>query len=220
MKDIYLSIFLDIVQFAAMIAVHVASVLGHRIHRIAPPINTGRERVMKEFIGFGVLLALIVAPMAMAANGVPGDGSETYNVFPVVPSGIGPYSSFLAVTNYNTTVTGDWSLDDGKWPLVIITHISGGVLNDQTNKFELGRGDTLFVQPSEIDCASGNICKVTICAPNANTQADPSTAIPSTINTPAMTSMLFWTNDGAVIAITDPIAAAVSTGGGICSTAN
>jgi len=145
-------------------------------------INLDREGIsMKKFIGFGTLLALIVAPLGMASAQVV---FADCNYYPVVPSSVGTYSSFLGITNNGPA---DWSEDnDPPNPIDVVRSVPG--LTDQTTNFDIEAGSTIFIEPSAFSCNSGGVCRVTIGAPAA-----------------VMTSSLFWTNDGAVIAITSPV---------------
>jgi hypothetical protein len=138
---------------------------------------------MRKFIGFGLLLALIVAPMATALG-------ASCNLYPVVPSSVGPYSAILAVTNLTET---SWNVDDDT-ELVITTRAPG--LTDKTSNFDLEAGETLLALPSDFQCGSGAICTVYITG-GAGSFA---TALP-----PGLTSTLFLTNGGSVIAVISPI---------------
>jgi len=135
---------------------------------------------MKKFIGFGLLLTLIVAYMGTAsAQLVP---PLDCNFYPVVPSSVGTYSSFLGVTNLSGVDL------DGEAPgtAIVVTRIFSGVTPVET-LFAVDGFSTIFIEPSSISCNSGSVCQVAVEAPAA-----------------IMTSLLFWTNDGVVIAITAP----------------
>jgi hypothetical protein len=135
---------------------------------------------MKKFIGFGVLLALIIVPMGTASAQIALDDC---NLYPLVPSGVGTYSSLLAVTNNGAI---DWVEDDPGNPAVI-TRFAPGLAPRITN-FDVEAGDTIFVAPSDFFCPSGGVCRVTI----TNTEA-------------TLTSTLFLTNGGEVFAVMSPI---------------
>jgi len=149
---------------------------------------------MKKFIGFGMFLALIVAPMATAFAQVG------CNLYPVVPSDVGPYSSLLAVTNLSGT---DWDDPDpvggaDDLRLLITTRVSG--LTNKTTKFALDDGETLFVVPGDFKCSSGGVCTAYIEAGSGSALTADGTLIPG------LTSTLFVTNGGSVITIISPIA--------------
>jgi hypothetical protein len=134
---------------------------------------------MKKFIGFGVLLALIIVPMGTASAQI---ALADCNFYPLVPNGVGTYASILAVTN-NSAV--DW-IDDDDNP-VVITRLGPGLAPRITN-FDVEAAATIFVAPGDFFCTSGGVCGAVITAPAA-----------------AMTSTLFLTNGGEVIAVMSPI---------------
>jgi hypothetical protein len=163
---------------------------------------------MKKWIGFGILLALIVVPVSLAHA-----QDTTINLFPIAFGTFAGHDTFLAVTNLTQT---DFVAEPGVTvpptppnPITIRSASQGGTVVSAGS--DLDAGETrVYASNSSVNArnfgCTDDICTVTVCAPAL---ANESTAVPVLPPgpMPVISSALFWLNNGQFYAITTPIIA-------------
>lgn len=160
---------------------------------------------MKKFVGFGVMLALMVAPVALV------NAQNTVNLFPIAMGTFAGHDTYLAVTNLTDL---NFTIDDEDADTIEVgTRITiRSVSQDGTlggGESDLLAGETRIyasnssVNPRNFGCAD-DICTVTVCAPAVPVNGD---------DVPVISSALFWLNNGQFYAITTPIISVVP---GVC----
>jgi hypothetical protein len=142
---------------------------------------------MRKFIGFGMLLALIVAPMATAL----GATGATNVVAPIVAGAVGPYDSIIGVANISGLT---FTLATN--PIKITTLVSAAE-EAVTIRDRLDPAESKFYLSSDFNCSG--VCQVAICAPIADTTATPS---------PVISASVLWLNNGEIVSVVPAVATA------------
>lgn len=178
---------------------------------------------MKKFVGFGVMLALIVVPVAVAQA-----QNATVNLFPIAMGTFAGHDTYLAVTNLagqDFLVEPEEDNGDAN-PIIIRSASQGGTV--MSAESDLLEGETRVyasnssVNPRNFGCTN-DICTVTVCAPAEPPitplvleNGDGDIGLPAA---PAISSALFWLSNGQFYAITTPILLAGSIDENVCTPA-